>query len=113
MRIDPAPIHAIFAARGDLAAEALVCRSLEDIAVKLDILQAALQSHEFAQVKTPARRIVLVGAQIGLVDVSLSAEHVVIAAQQEDGVALGATLGRLERAFDVAVTQVWHYGGYY
>ena len=52
---------------------------------------------------------VTVGAQIGLTDVIEAAAHVARCAGQCDGVALSATVARLERAFDVAVTQVWRY----
>ena len=48
-------------------------------------------------------------AQIGLLDVSQSAAGVADASQGRDGVALSATLARLERAFDLAVTEIWQF----
>ena len=41
--------------------------------------------------------------------VSDVAEHVAHAATSKNDVALGATLSRLERAFDAAVSNVWDY----
>lgn len=110
--LDPHPIHNILSVKGEVVGEAMICRILEDIAIRLDHLQAAKFGHSFAEIDRPARRIVHVSSRIGLIDVSQSAGHVAIAAKQEDSVALSATLARLERAFDVAVSEVWRYRDY-
>ena len=109
MRLDYEPVEHIFASKGEHEAEEMVCRVLEDIAYKLDALQCAKAAHSFDGIMKPARRIVTVGAQIGLTDVIEAAAHVTRCAEQGDGVALSATVARLERAFDVAVTQIWRY----
>jgi hypothetical protein len=57
----------------------------------------------------PARRIGLIATQIGLTEVSTAAGHVVECLEQLDGIALEATLARLERGFDVAVSEIWNY----
>jgi len=110
--LDPVPIHNILAAKGEANGEAMICRILEDIAMRLDVLQSARHEHSFEEIGKPARRIMHVSSQIGLIDVTQSAAHVATAAQQKDGVALSATLARLERAFDVAVSEVWRYRDY-
>lgn len=97
----------IFAVKGQAEAEEMICRVLEDIAHRLYALQVAKYYHAFDQVAKPARRITQVAAQIGLTDVSRTAAHVATAARQADGVALSATLARLERGFDIAVTEIW------
>lgn len=112
MVLDPEPIQQILALKGEADGEAMVCRVLEDIAMRLDVLQAARIAHSFDQIAKPSRRIIRVSAQIGLTDVTQSASHVALAAAQKDGVALSATLARLERAFDVAVSEVWRYRDY-
>jgi hypothetical protein len=106
-QLDPAPVDYIFAVKGQAEAEEMICRVLEDIAYRLDALQVAKNAHAFDQIATPARRIMQVATQIGLTDVSRTASHVATAALQADGVALSATLARLERGFDVAVTEIW------
>jgi len=109
VNLDPEPIYQIFAVKGEALAEAMICRVLEDIAHKLDALQNANRSHSFDEIVQPARRIASIGAQIGLLDVQQAAQHVATSAHQADGVALSATLARLERAFDVAVSEVWRF----
>lgn len=107
--LDPEPIYEIFAKKGAVYVEAMICKILEDIAYKLDALQSANRAHQFEGILRPARRISIIASQLGLTDVKHGAEHVAVAAQQEDGVALSATIARLERAFDVAVSEVWRY----
>ena len=107
--IDGEPVAHIVASKGQPEAEEMICRVLEDIAYRLDALQVAKNAHAFDSVAKPARRIVHVAAQIGLLDVSKSAVGVADASQGRDGVALSATLARLERAFDLAVTEIWQF----
>jgi hypothetical protein len=95
--------------KGEREAEEMICQVLENIAFKLDSLQCAKAAHSFESIKKPARGIMNVGQQIGLIEVTEAAAHVSLCAEQRDGVALSATMARLERAFDIAVTQIWQF----
>lgn len=106
---DRDPICDILATKGVLTGEAIICRALEDIAMRLDTLQEAVCAHAFEDVEKPAKRIRQVAAQLGLTDVTGSAMHVANTAHQRDGVALSATMARLERAFDIAISEVWRF----
>lgn len=111
--LDPAPLRALFDALPDHEAEDIVCRALEDIAQRLNVLQAARSDRDCTAIAKPAKRVGAVADQIGLVEVSHVAGHVAAAAETTCPVALGATMARLERAFDAAVSQIWdfrHYG---
>ncbi|MEL6682157.1 MAG: hypothetical protein AAFQ09_05870 [Pseudomonadota bacterium] len=106
---DPTAVNALFAEKGVEEAEEVVCRVLEDIAMRLDNLQQGRSESRFDLMYKPARRIGIVADQIGLIEVSAAAGHVVTCLEQLDGVALEATMARLERAFDVAVSEIWNY----
>ncbi|WP_296422667.1 hypothetical protein [Yoonia sp.] len=106
---DPAPLNRLFAQKDTAEAEEVICRVLEDIAMRLDVLQRGLAHSDFAAMLKPARRIGLISDQIGLTEVMASANHVVTCLNQRDGVALEATVARLERSFDVAVSEVWNF----
>lgn len=110
--MDPAPLKTLFTALPDHEAENIVCRALEDIAQRLDALQAARTKGSLADIALPAKRISAVADQIGLTEVSLVASHAAKAAQSSCTVALGATMARLERAFDAAVSQIWDFRYY-
>lgn len=107
--MDPVPLISLFDEMGEPEAEALICRALEDIAQRLDRLQDSRSSGNFETVASPARRIAVIATQIGLTSIAVAADHVAVAACSQNGVALGATLARLERAFDAAVSEVWQF----
>lgn len=109
LHFDPAPLRRLFVEKDPAIAEDMICRILEDIARRLDALQQGLDDCDFQVMLKPARRIGLVADQIGLTEVSVAAYHVVTCLSQGDGVALAATLARLERGFDVAVSVVWNF----
>lgn len=109
LALDPAPLAKIYAQMGEAEAEDMVCRALENIAQRLDRLQDARRANAFDQMENPARRVAVVAKQIGLTEVAQAGYFVADCARSMDGVALGATLARLERAFDTAVSQVWNF----
>ncbi|WP_342078046.1 hypothetical protein [Yoonia sp. SS1-5] len=112
LHFDPAPLTRLFSERDFAEAEEVVCRALEDIALRLEMLQNYLAASDFDNMAKPARRIGLVADQIGLMEVSIAAHHVAICLHQREGVALEATMARLERSFDVAVAEVWNFREY-
>ena len=109
MHFDPAPLSRLFAERELYDAEEIVCRMLEDIALRLDMLQRSLARNDFAEMVRPARRVGSVADQMGLTEVAVAVGHVATCLAQEDGIALEATMARLERSFDVAVSEVWNF----
>ncbi|MFT6073435.1 MAG: hypothetical protein ACJAZ1_000341 [Yoonia sp.] len=109
LQFDPAPLQRLFAQKDLHIAEEVVCRMLENIALRLDMLQRCLAAHEFSQMHKPAKRIGLVAKQLGLAEVAMASEHVRACIDQTVGVAIEATMARLERGFDVAVTEIWNF----
>ncbi|WP_445810055.1 hypothetical protein [Yoonia sp.] len=108
-RRDPALLAQVLADHPRRAAEDMLCDILEGMANWLDRLQQGLAAGAYPAMGKPAARIALVAGQIGLTDVAVAADHLAQAAVVGDPHALAAILGRLERAFDVAVTDVWDF----
>jgi hypothetical protein len=111
-QMNPTPVAGLFSEMPPHEAEGIICRALEDMASRLDQLHTARMAGDFDEIATPARRIGAVARQIGLTTLFDATEHLACAAQQKDTVAVGATLARLERAFDMAVSYVWDYQAY-
>ncbi len=111
--IDPAPLARLAAdAEGDadwFKAEDVMCRMLEDVAAQLDLLQHYLLRRDYMAMCRPSRRIEMVATHLGLIEVAVAAGHVGQCAVQKGGPALDATMARLERGFDVAVSEVWNF----
>src|SRR6056297_1108232 len=98
MAFDPDPVRRIYGRLPLHEAEDLICRFLEDIALRLDYLQNGMAQQDIAVMVRPARRVVLAAKQLGLLEVADSAQHVCHCLTLNDGVALEAVVARLERA---------------
>ncbi|MEL6571698.1 MAG: hypothetical protein AAFQ64_08580 [Pseudomonadota bacterium] len=85
----------------------MICRALEDVAVRLDRLQAARVAGAFEYMCSSARRIAVIAGGLGMTDVAHAARHVGCAADSGSAVAVAATLARLERSFDAGISAVW------
>ena len=109
LQLDPVPLTEIYAKMGDLAAENTVCRTLEDLALRLGGLMDLRTTCDFAKMVRPAKAMATCADQVGLVEVARAARHVSTCAAQADGVALEATLARLERAYDLAISEIWDF----
>ena len=105
--MDPGPLSEIYRNLGDKVAEETICRALEDLALRLNGLQDMRNATNFRDLTRQAQRMAAVADGIGLTEVAVAARHVATCAGQQDGVALEATLCRLERGFDLAISQVW------
>lgn len=99
----------LFVRKGETEAEEIICRILEDLAERLNSLQGPRLRAAFAEIDGPAQRICAVADQIGLSEIARAASHVATAATQRDGIAVEATITRLERAIDPAIAQVWNF----
>ena len=109
LQLDPAPLADIYASKGEIAASETVCRALEDMAERLNRLVLSHARAENCELVAPASRIAAIADQVGLIDVAKSARSVAACAEQNNAVALDATLCRLERCFDIAINQVWSF----
>jgi len=109
LQLDPAPLADIYASKGEVAASETVCRSLEDMAERLNRLVLSHARAENCELVAPASRIAAISDQIGLIEVAKAARNVANSAEQNNDIALDATLSRLERCFDVAINQVWSF----
>jgi len=113
LRLNPDPLADIYATQGEDVAEDIVCRTLADLANRISDVQEIHERCAFADMPLPARRISAVAGQIGLLEVSIAAAHLGNAAAQGNGIAIEATLSRLERCFDLAMTEVWNFQSEY
>lgn len=109
LTLDPAPLADLFATKGEIAAEDTMCRVLEELSLRLNDLQSPRRRAAFEEIEGPATRIAVIADQIGLCELAMASRHVATTARQGDGIAFEATMTRLERAFDVAISQVWNF----
>lgn len=112
LQLDPVPLTQIYAKMGVEAAENAVCRTLEDLALRLGALMDLRTTCAFPDMVRPAKTMACVADQVGLLEVARAARHVSNCAEMADGIALEATLARLERAYDLAISEIWDFRAY-
>lgn len=105
--LDPDPVLTFAQSHSPDEVEEMIYRALEDVAVRLDRLQAARATGAFEHMCAPARRIAVIAGGLGMTDVAQAARHVGCAAEGGSAVAVAATLARLERSFDAGISAVW------
>ncbi|MCL3881799.1 hypothetical protein [Marivita sp. GX14005] len=89
---------------GPSVAENIVCRALEDMAVRLSQIRAQYAEGEEIALRKSVRGLIPVAEQIGLQGVAAIARDVLVCVDRGEGVALAATLCRLLRSGELAIS---------
>lgn len=92
---------------GPAVAENIFCRALEDLAIRLTQIRNDYASGDNLRLRRSVRRLGPVADQIGLGALSLSASAVVACIDREDPVATAATLCRLLRGGEAALSSAF------
>lgn len=107
IRLDSERLGNLYRQLGDQGAEDVVCRAMEELAVRLADLDQHYRERSFDQVARLARSLIAISEQIGMLGLSRVAADVASCARRPDVPALAATLARLGRVADRSLTEVW------
>lgn len=107
VRLDRGRLGALYASVGEVAAEEIICRAMEELALRLALIERAYAAGELAPLAKGARGLVAIADQVGMGLLARVAADVAVCAARVDGPALGAVLARLMRISDRSLTEVW------
>lgn len=107
VRLDPDRLGALYAELGHVAAEQVICRAMEELAVRLADMQRFLAAADHAAMVRSGRMLAKVADQIGMTSLARVAAAVCDCAGRRDPAAVGATMARLVRIGDRSLTAVW------
>ncbi|MEM9350825.1 MAG: hypothetical protein AAGA47_11220 [Pseudomonadota bacterium] len=107
VRVDETAISALRAQMGEAGAEGVMNRALEEIANRLTLIERCHFEGEREALWKAAKGLIGISEQIGLISVAGASRGVADCALGRDRVALNATMGRLIRLGDRALTAVW------
>ncbi|MDV7144056.1 hypothetical protein R3X27_15310 [Tropicimonas sp. TH_r6] len=107
VRLDPDSLESLYAELGPAGAENVVCRAMEELALRLADLAALHRTGQLDELTRVARSLIAISSQVGLASFARVARDVADCAEGDDPIALGATLCRLERIGDRSLTAVW------
>jgi len=97
LRVDAEPLMRLRAVEGAQAAAERVARAREELTFRLARVDQHHRAGTYEQMATDLRAIANTALPIGLTDLGLVADHVLVCARRGDSAALGATVARLGR----------------
>ena len=107
VRLDAEKLEALYSQLGDVSAEDIVCRAMEELAVRLAQTERFYREGRRAEMRKSARSISAIAEQIGMEMLARVAGHVRLCIDDGDETALAAVLARLIRAGERSLTEVW------
>ena len=100
---DEDTLNALSRDLGPSVAENILCRALEDMAVRLVQIRSEYTDGDERALRKSVRSLMPIAEQVGLPGVSKIASDVLACIDRGDGVAIAATLCRLLRSAEMAI----------
>ncbi|MBR9764249.1 MAG: hypothetical protein GYB53_12160 [Rhodobacteraceae bacterium] len=107
VRLDADRLRDLYMRLGDVGAEDVVCRAMEEIAVRLAHTERLYRQDRLVEMRKSARSLVAISDQVGMAALASVAEDVTRCIDGCDPVALAATLSRLLRVGERSLTAIW------
>ncbi len=107
VRLDPEKLTDLYAQLGQAGAEDVVCRAIEELAVRLSHCERLWRQNDLENLRKSARSLIAISDQVGMDAMARIAGDVTAAIDGEDQVATAATLFRLLRVGERSLTAVW------
>lgn len=107
VRLEPERLNGLYRQLGSAGAEDVVCRAVEELAVRLSNCNGLWQFKDNENLRKGARSIVAIADQLGMDTLACVARDVTKAIDANDSVAVAATLTRLLRIGERSLTAIW------
>jgi hypothetical protein len=107
VRLDPDKLGELYTQLGETAAEDVVCRAIEELAVRLTHCERLWRQNNMADLRKNARSLIAIADQIGMSAMAMIARDVTHAVDNEDVAAIASILFRLLRVGERSLTAVW------
>lgn len=107
VRVDHDRLGALYSEMGHAGAEDVVCRAMEELALRVAHCDRLMRSGQYDELRKSARSLIAIADQIGMDLLAKVARDVMDCVDTGDSIALAATLGRLLRAGEGSLTAIW------
>jgi len=107
VRLETEKLDNLFRQLGEACAEDVLCRAVEELAVRLTQCERLWRQHEHAALRKSARSLIAIADQIGMSALARVAGDVTQTIDSGDDVAIAATLFRLIRVGETSLMAVW------
>ena len=107
VHVDRDKLGALYAELGEAGAEDVVCRAMEELALRLSHCSRLHGDANWADLRKCARSLIAIAEQIGMLVLARVAEDVIETIDASDHPAISATLARLLRIGEQSLTAIW------
>lgn len=107
VHVDQDRLGALYAELGEAGAEDVVCRAMEEIALRLSHSSRLHTAGEWDEMRKCVRSLVAISDQIGMLVLARVAGDVIETIDRRDIPAVAATLARLLRIGEQSLTAIW------
>lgn len=107
VRLDCDCLDALVSQLGEAGAENVICRALEEVAVRLSHAERCHREGRLADMRRSVRSLIAISDQIGMGALARVAGHVTACIDSGDPIALAATLARLLRIGESCLGEMW------
>lgn len=106
-RLDADKLEELYDQLGDAAAEDVVCRAMEELAVKLSQAERLFRAGQMAEMRKCVRALSAIATQVGMSMLTHIGRDVIACIDACDDTALAAVHQRLLRAGESSLTEIW------
>lgn len=107
VHVDHDRLGALYAEMGADAAEDVVCRAMEELALRLSHSSRMYAEGEVPELRKCAKSLIAISEQIGMFKLARVASDVVKTVDAQDAPATAATLARLLRIGEQSLAAIW------
>lgn len=107
VHVDQDRLSALYAELGETGAEDVVCRAMEELAVRLSHCSRLHTSGNLDELRKCTRSLIAISEQIGMLVLARIAKDVIQTIDAGDIPAVSATLARLLRIGEQSLTAIW------
>ncbi|MFN3209829.1 MAG: hypothetical protein ACE369_12690 [Roseovarius sp.] len=112
VRLDPRRLEQLYLQLGETGAEDVVCRALEELAVRLSHTERCFRRDKVEDMRRSARSLIAIAEQMGMNKLACVARDVTLCIDLHDKVAVAATLSRLLRIGETSLHEIWQMPDY-
>ena len=107
VKVDQERLGSLYAQLGETGAENVVCRAMEELALRLSHCDRLYRGQDWDELRKNARSLIAIADQIGMDRLSQVAADVTGCIDNRDSTALASTLSRLLRIGERSLTAIW------
>lgn len=107
IQLDQVRLGALYAQLGESGADDVISRAMEELAVRLAQCDTLWRAGNLVQLRKHARSLIAIADQIGMHRLAQVAGDVTICLDNDDEVAVAATLSRMLRIGERSLSAIW------